>query len=58
LRHEVIADGVGSLFREPLIEIVTCYAIGVAFDFQLQARMTEYDARNLRKLLFRSTVDT
>src|SRR5947199_7601447 len=45
LRDEVFANRSRTLFREPLVEFIAPGTVGVTFDFKIQSRMSEDDAR-------------
>src|SRR5271157_1651450 len=45
LLHQVVADGIGALLREPPVVFVAADAVGVTFDRQAQALIGEHDAR-------------
>ena len=51
LGYQVAADGLGSPLGEALVHFVAADAIGVAFDFELQTRMSQDNAGDLRQLL-------
>jgi hypothetical protein len=50
LGYEIAANGVSPLFGEALVELISAYAVGVAFDLKLQARVSQDDSGNLGQL--------
>ena len=52
--QEVIADRIGSLFREPLVHRIAAHAVGVAFDGEPEIRVGQQDSGYFREFLARS----
>ena len=51
LLHEIIADGLRAALREILIVLVAADAVGVSFDGNVQAGISEHDAGNFGEAL-------
>ena len=50
---QIVAHRCGTLLGESLVIVIASHAIGVAFDFQPQARMSRNDAAYSSQLLAR-----